>query len=298
MAAALRLTLAFQLAGGHWVFLGVIIAIVLGVVFTVGTRAGNAIYKHPLGRGGHGAPGVGSRPSHISSVEDETHQITSFGTDSSEGPHLHHAVAPPPAEGPLAPADVILRDWRRDTHAGVLSVPVDPARDHTRGGDAGSVTLLAYGDYVSPLCRELESTLQALQQQFGEQVTLAYRHFPRTDVHPAIRQAAEAAEIAGGQRQFWPMHRALLAAQPLEDASQLRQVAAELGLDMERFDEQLRSHAYAERIREDIQSGASSGVNATPTVFINGIRHEDEMSLEILSSAVHSALKATGPVTD
>ncbi len=292
MLAAPRLTLAFQLAGGHWVFLAAIIAILLVVVFTVGTRSGNAIDKHPVGSGGHGAPGVGSGPSHISSVEDETHRITSFGTDSSKGPHLHHPMAPPPAEGPIAPADAILQDWRRNTHSGVLSVPVDLARDHTRGGDAGRVTLVAYGDYVLPVCRELESTVQALQRQFGEQVTFAYRHFPRTDVHPAIHQAAEAAETAGGQGQFWPMHCALLATQ-LEDASQLRQVAAELGLDLERFDEQLRFHAYAERIREDIQSGVSSGVNATPTVFINGVRHEDELSVEILSSAVDSALNAT-----
>jgi protein-disulfide isomerase len=174
-------------------------------------------------------------------------------------------------------------------HRPRLTVPVSE-RDHVLGPATARVTLLEYGDYECPFCGEAHPILQQVRQVIGDDLRFAYRHFPLTQIHPHAYQAAEAAEAAGAQGRFWEMHDLLFANQ---DRLGLRDVigyASALGLDLERFVTELRNDTYAGRLREDFLSGVRSGVNGTPTFFINGVRHNEGFDLEALLEAIRAEL--------
>jgi protein-disulfide isomerase len=120
-------------------------------------------------------------------------------------------------------------------------------------------------------------------------VRFAYRHFPLTQVHPHAEHAAEAAEAAGAQGKFWEMHDTLYEHQRALHDAHLRQYAEWLGLDLGRFDEEMGRHVHAGRVREDFLSGVRSGVNGTPTFFINGVRHDGSYDLATLLAAIEGA---------
>ncbi len=169
-----------------------------------------------------------------------------------------------------------------------LAVPVDPERDHIRGPDDATVTLLEYGDLECPYCGQAESVIRELLSDFGE-LRYVWRHLPLNDVHPHAQIAAEAAEAAAAQGHFWDMHDLLLRKQDNLGIKSLIQAAEALRLDMDAFREHLRKRKGAARIAEDVESADMSGVSGTPTFFINGQRHQGAYDIATLSKAVRLA---------
>ena len=170
-----------------------------------------------------------------------------------------------------------------------LSEPVDDERDHVRGSDDAPVTLVEYGDYQCPYCGQAEVVIRELLVSFGDDLRYVWRHLPLNDVHPNAQMAAEAAEAAAAQGAFWPMHDALLGHQDELSAPALRAYAAGIGLDVERFWDELRRRQYAPRVAEDVETADASGVAGTPSFFINGRRHDGAYDLPTLTARVRAA---------
>jgi Na+/H+ antiporter NhaA len=169
-----------------------------------------------------------------------------------------------------------------------LAEPFDPERDHVRGPVEAPVTIVEYGDFECPYCGQAEPVVRELLRDFGD-VTYVWRHLPLNDVHPNAQQAAEAAEAAAEQGAFWEMHDLLLDHQDALGFDDLLGYAEQLGLDVARFEEDLRTRAGARRVAEDVDSADLSGVSGTPTFFINGIRHYGAYDIATLSGAVKTA---------
>ncbi len=165
---------------------------------------------------------------------------------------------------------------------------VDPERDHIREPIEAPVTVVEYGDFECPYCGQAEPFVRELLRDFGD-VRYVWRHLPLNDVHPQAQLAAEAAEAAAAQDAFWPMHDLLLDHQDALRPADLIRYAEQLGLDIERFSSQLRKHAGANRVAEDVNSADLSGVSGTPTFFINGRRHYGAYDTATLSAAVRVA---------
>jgi protein-disulfide isomerase len=172
-----------------------------------------------------------------------------------------------------------------------LAVPVDDD-DHLRGVADASVTLVEYGDYQCPYCGMAHSAVQELLRLRPSTVRLVYRHFPLTNVHPFAELAAEVAEAAAARQRLWDMHDWLFDHQQLiEPASMLLGVQG-LGLDVESVERELTEHTYLDRIRRDFVGGIRSGVNGTPTFFVNEVRHDGGYSVPELLAAVDEAAAA------
>jgi len=182
-----------------------------------------------------------------------------------------------------------------------LAVPVDDGRDHTRGPADAPVTIVEYGDFECPYCGQAEPVLRDLLAGHAE-VRYVFRHLPLRDVHPRAYLAAKAAEAAGKQRAFWPMHDLLFAHQDALRPTDLLGYAEELGLDVDRFQADLRSRWVQARVADDLESAGLSGVSGTPTFFINGRRHYGAYDIESLTVAVKTAkaraLIGSGPGTE
>lgn len=154
------------------------------------------------------------------------------------------------------------------------------------GPSTAAVTLVEYGDYECPYCRAAEPIVEDLRRLLGDDLRFVFRHFPLTRVHPRAQQAAEAAEAAGAQGRYFEMHVALFAhADALAD-DDLARYAAELELDVERFRREIAAHAHAGHIREDFLSGRQSGVNGTPTFFLDGERYDGLVGIRQLLAAI------------
>jgi protein-disulfide isomerase len=162
--------------------------------------------------------------------------------------------------------------------------------DHLQGPDTASITLVEYGDYECPYCGEAYPIVKAIQKRLGKRLRYGFRHFPLANAHPHAEHAAEAAEAAGAQGKFWEMHDALYENQDALDDEDLAGYATELGLDVARFVDDMAAHRYAPRIREDFTSGVRSGVNGTPTFFINNVRHDGGYDLASLLAAIEEAM--------
>jgi protein-disulfide isomerase len=164
------------------------------------------------------------------------------------------------------------------------------ARDHGAGPDGAPVTLVEYADFECPYCRMAHPIVQAAQRELGDRLRVVFRYFPLGEIHPHARHAAEAAEAAAGQGKFWEMHDLLFRHQEaLEDADLLR-YAAQLELDVERFAAEMRAGTHARRVSEDFRGGVRSGVNGTPTFFVNGERYDGSwMNRDALVGALRAA---------
>jgi Na+/H+ antiporter NhaA len=169
-----------------------------------------------------------------------------------------------------------------------LAEPVDPERDHVRGPVDAPVTVLEYGDFECPYCGQAEPVVRELLRDFGD-VAYVWRHLPLNDVHPNAQRAAEAAEAAAEQGAFWEMHDLLLDRQDALSYPALLGYAEQLGLDVERFEEDLRTRSGSARIAQDVDSADLSGVSGTPTFFINDLRHYGAYDIATLSAAVKAA---------
>lgn len=169
-----------------------------------------------------------------------------------------------------------------------LTLPVE-SRDHLQGSRAAPVTLLEYGDYECPHCGAAHGVVKKLQETMGEDLCFCFRNFPLTTIHPHAERAAEAAEAAGAQDKFWEMHDLLLEHQSDLAEPDLREYARDLGLDILKFRKDLEGRVFLPRVKEDILTGIRSGVNGTPTFFINGVRYDGAPDYDELLSALEAA---------
>jgi protein-disulfide isomerase len=177
----------------------------------------------------------------------------------------------------------------------VLVLPVDPDRDHIQGPADAEVTLVQYGDFECPYCGAAYPIIREVQSRMGERLRFVFRNFTISTSHPHAEQAAEAAEAAAAQGTFWQMHDLLYENQKRLRDEDLRAYAERLELDLELFDKELAEHVHAERVHEDFMSGVRSGVNGTPTFYINGARHDDSYDLDTLLGALERAGSSRDP---
>ena len=169
-----------------------------------------------------------------------------------------------------------------------LKVPVGPD-DHVQGPADAPVTLVEYGDYQCPHCGRAYPIVKALQKSFGQQLRFAFRNFPLREIHPYAEAAAETAEFAATHGKFWEMHDLIFENQNSLNEQMLGELAQRLRLDTRELREALESDAFVERVQKDFSSGVRSGVNGTPTFFINDQRHDGDFELETLREAISKA---------
>lgn len=172
-----------------------------------------------------------------------------------------------------------------------LVLPVSP-RDHIRGPASAPVTLVEYGDYECPYCGDASAAVDELRSEAGDSLCFVFRNFPLTEVHPHAEHAAEIAEAAATHDKFWAMYDMLYAHQDTLDDQHLAEYAIALGMPASDIRTALAKHAYLNRVHEDFLSGVRSGVNGTPTFFVNGVRHDGSFDLETLRNAVSQAAQA------
>lgn len=170
-----------------------------------------------------------------------------------------------------------------------LKVPVGQA-DHAQGPADAPVTLVEYGDYECPHCGHAHTIVKALQKRFGSQLRFVFRNFPLREIHPHAEAAAETAEFAATQDKYWEMHDLIFENQQDLSDKLLSDLAKQLGLDPRKLAKALELGEFTERVKKDFLGGVSSGVNGTPTFFINGQRHDADFELDALGRAITEAL--------
>ena len=167
------------------------------------------------------------------------------------------------------------------------------ATDHVLGDAHAELTLLEYGDYASPACRQAEPLMRHLVDTHGRRLCLVFRHFPLMAVHPNAELAAEAAEAAAAQGQFWPMHHLLFAQVHHLGPAALAGYAESIGLDMNRFNAEMADHIFTQRVQEHRRAGEHSGLRSAPAFFLNGQAVDVSFGFEKLEAAVQAALQPT-----
>lgn len=174
-----------------------------------------------------------------------------------------------------------------------LRLLITQGRDHIQGSPEAVANLVEYGDYQCPYCGEAYPIVKKVQEKFASDLCYVFRNFPLTDAHPFAETSAEVAEAAGAQGKFWEMHDFIYEHQQnLSNPDFFVQYAGDkLNLDSNKMAEEISNHTYLPRIREDFSSGVRSGVNGTPTFFINGVRHNGDYSYETLVAAIENATK-------
>jgi protein-disulfide isomerase len=170
-----------------------------------------------------------------------------------------------------------------------LKVPVGPD-DHAQGPADAPVTLVEYGDYECPHCGRAYPIVKVLQKRFGKQLRFAFRNFPLREIHPYAEAAAETAEFAAAHDKFWDMHDLIFENQNFLSEQMLEELAHRLTLDRRALRDALRSGTFAERVQGDFSSGVRSGVNGTPTFFINSQRHDGDFDLETLLQTIQKMI--------
>jgi protein-disulfide isomerase len=171
-----------------------------------------------------------------------------------------------------------------------LSVPVS-AQDHIQGDPHALVTLVEYGDYQCPSCGQAYPIVKRLQKHFAKRMSFVFRNFPLTQIHPYAEPAAETAEFAAAHHKFWEMHDLLYENQERLDDDLLLELSQQLTLDPDELTEALESKQFEPRVRADFSSGVRSGVNGTPTFFINGQRHDGSYDYESMVEAIDRVLQ-------
>lgn len=176
-----------------------------------------------------------------------------------------------------------------------LKVPVTQ-RDHSLGPTNAPITLVEYGDYECPHCARAHPIVNAVRDHFAGQLRFVFRHFPLAQIHPNAQVAAESAEFAGAHGKFWEMHDGIYENQEQLGLPLLFALAAALGLPESDLREALETSAYESRVRADFLGGLRSGVNGTPTFFINGERHDGPYEFVGLVAAIEARLHAEAPL--
>jgi NhaA family Na+:H+ antiporter len=176
------------------------------------------------------------------------------------------------------------------SEVGTRLTPAVSERDHIQGSLDAPVVFVEYGDYQCPHCLQAHSIIGELQERIGDRLSFIYRHFPIRSTHPHAQHAAEAAEASGAQGKFWEMHDLLFENQESLQDTDLAEYAVEIGLDKERFQRDLESGQYKGRVEEDFKSGVRSGVNGTPTFYINGERYDGPWDIESLMEEIEKPI--------
>lgn len=171
-----------------------------------------------------------------------------------------------------------------------LAIPVS-AVDHALGAEHSPVTVVEYGDFECPTCKQAAPAVKVMLERFGSRVRFVFRHFPVESAHPHAMHAAQAAEAAGGQSKFWQMHDLLFENQRHLKIANLREYAQRLDLDMPRFIAEIDDEIYLQRVREHIQGGLQSHVRGTPTFYINGVIQDVSFGMHALIDGVQAELK-------
>jgi protein-disulfide isomerase len=179
-------------------------------------------------------------------------------------------------------------DYQEDAMS-KLKIPVGP-NDHVQGPEEAPVTLVEYGDYECPHCGRAYPIVKQLQKRFGKKLRFVFRNFPLKEIHPHAWEAAEVAECAGAQDRFWEMHDAIFENQQNLSNQTLVDLAHQLKLDVQAVAKSLKAGDFTDRIQADFSGGVRSGVNGTPTFFINGERHDADFALETLTAALSDAM--------
>jgi len=178
------------------------------------------------------------------------------------------------------------QDHLKDNHMSKLFIPVN-AEDHVQGLESAPITLVEYGDYECPHCAAAYPIIKRVQKKLGPKLRFVFRNFPLSNMHPVAESAAEAAEAAGAQGKFWEMHDAIFENQErFGQDDLLEDLAEDLKLDIRRFESDLASSKFKEHVRKDFMGGVKSGVNGTPTLFINGERFDEAVEEDSLISAM------------
>ncbi len=164
------------------------------------------------------------------------------------------------------------------------------AEDHAQGPEKADVTLVEYGDYECPHCGRAYPIIKQVQKHFGKRLRLVFRNFPLGEMHPHAEAAAEVAEFAASQGKFWEMHDLLFENQARLGDALFSELAEKLKLPTAALEEALEQSTFEPRVRADFSGGVRSGVNGTPTFFINGHRHDDSFDYDTLVSAIHQAM--------
>ena len=171
-----------------------------------------------------------------------------------------------------------------------LTIPIDPGRDHIAGPASATLTLVEYGDYQCPYCGAAYPEVKKMQKKLGTRLRFVFRNFPITTAHQFAMRAAETAEAASAQGKFWEMHDFLYEHQgTLGDDQKALTYAKSLGLNVGQISKELDQHTYVDRIEKDFMGGVRSGVNGTPTFFVNGVRYDGQPLAEDLVAALESA---------
>jgi protein-disulfide isomerase len=171
----------------------------------------------------------------------------------------------------------------------VLRVPIT-AKDHIQGENNAPITLVEYGDYECPFCGQAYYVVKNVQQHYGRQLRFVFRNFPLTEIHPHAKSAAVTAEYAGAHRKFWEMHDGLYENQSRLSIPLYVELAELMNLLAAGLTKALTSHEYAALIHNDLLGGVRSGVNGTPTFFINNVRHDGSYAFEDLIAAIDAQL--------
>jgi len=170
-----------------------------------------------------------------------------------------------------------------------LKTPVTP-EDHVQGPESAAATLVEYGDYECPHCGRAHPIVKRVQKHFGKGLRFVFRHFPLTEIHPHAESAAETADFGGAHGKFWEMHDGLFENQDRLGGPLYLELARDLALPPAQLQQALEEGKYKDRVRADFSSGVRSGVNGTPTFFINGIRHDGPFDYESLVLAIDEAI--------
>jgi protein-disulfide isomerase len=170
-----------------------------------------------------------------------------------------------------------------------MLTPALSAHDHIQGSPDAEIVMVEYGDYQCPYCGAAYPIVKELQKRLKDQLCFAFRNFPLANAHPHAESAAEAAEAAGAQGKFWQMHDMLYENQEALEPEDLKKYSSSLGLDLRRFTHEMSEHVYAPRVREDFRSGVRSGVNGTPSFFINGALYTGSYDVHSLFTALTKA---------
>ncbi len=170
-----------------------------------------------------------------------------------------------------------------------LSIDVN-AKDHIQGDAAAACSLVEYGDYECPHCGHAYPIIKQLQKLFGNRLSFVFRNFPLSQIHPWAEPAAEASEFAGDHEKFWEMHDLLFENQERLGNALFLKLAEKLDLPPLQLETAIAELKYHDRVRADFSGGARSGVNGTPTFFINGQRYNGSYGFDSLSKAIDQVL--------
>lgn len=170
-----------------------------------------------------------------------------------------------------------------------LAAPVDEKRDHVKGPSDAPVTLVEYGDFECPDCGVVYPTINELEKRMGNKMRFVYRYYPLVESHPHAEHAAEVAEAAAAQGKFWEMFDMLYENQRHLSDAHLIEYAKSIGLDIDLLDREMKAGTYTKRIEEDLDSGDQSGLEGTPTFYINGQYYDGAYNVDAFQEAVEQA---------